>query len=449
MADTAPPIVVTTATSPLTGEKPFEILYNLPPDTNTIVLIGGRGGMKTYEASKFIAFSATIRKKRCAILRDEASKIRQSILNEILLRYDTANAYGGLDKDFQKQDMGVKDRKTGNDLVFTLGFRMSSNDKKAGLKSVSDVDIAVIEEAEDIRDVQKFNSFSDSIRKEGYLIIIILNTPDINHWIVKRYFNYETVDGHDGYFEIIPKKIPGFLCIQTSFEDNPYLPDTKVADYRGYGDPLHHLYDLHHFLTDIKGYASTGRRGQVFKKIKPISLADYLALDIKEIYGLDFGTASPAGMVGVKIERKCIYVRELNYTPLATIDIGKTFCQLQLDDSDVVIADSAQPTDIGKLRAGWSKEELSEEEIASFPRLLTGWNVYGAVKGPGSLQAGVSLLKGMEIFIVEESVNFWQEAINYVYSQDKWGNYTGDPIDDFNHLWDPTRYVASGRGRFY
>lgn len=55
------------------------------------------------------------------------------------------------------------------------------------MKSVSNIDIAVIEEAEDLRDEDKFNTFSDSIRKEGSVIIIILNTPDVHHWIVKRF----------------------------------------------------------------------------------------------------------------------------------------------------------------------------------------------------------------------------------------------------------------------
>lgn len=444
-------IIVNTLVSAVTGEQPFLPLYNLGPDINTVVCIGGRGGAKTYEVSKFIAFSATIKKKRCVVLRDEQSKIRQSILNEILLRYDTANEYGGLDKYYQKQETGIKDKKTSQDLVFTMGFRMSSNEKRAGLKSVSDVDIAVIEEAEDIRDVSKFNSFADSIRKQGYLIIIILNTPDIHHWIIQRYFTYEPVgEQEDGYFAIIPKKIPGFLCIQTSFEDNANnLPANKVAEYRGYGNPEHHLYDIHHYLTDIKGYASTGRKGQVFKKVKRISLAEYLELPYREIFGLDFGTASPAGMVGVKMHGDFLWARELNYLPMEILDIGKFFCRLGLKADDVIVADSAKPLDITRLRSGWEANELSEEDLRLYPGLITGFTIYGVVKAPGSIESGNSALNSLQLFITDDSVNFWLEVINYVYSQDKWGQYHGIPIDDFNHLWDPTRYVAVSKGRFF
>src|ERR1700688_488801 len=166
----------------------YEILYNLPKDTHTIILMGGRGGGKTYEASKFIAFSATIHKKRCVILRDEKERIRQTILNEIWQRYNTANEFGILDRFFNKNETELKDKSNNDVLIYTQGFRASDNTKTANLKGPSDIDIAVFEEAEDIRDVDKFNTFADGLRKNGCLKIILLNTPDIGHWISKRYF---------------------------------------------------------------------------------------------------------------------------------------------------------------------------------------------------------------------------------------------------------------------
>lgn len=433
---------MTTAVEPIRVKAldPFKVLYNLPENTNLVICIGGRGGAKTYEVSKFAAFSATIHKKRIAVLRDERETIRESILNEIFLRYDTANQYGHFNGLFDKNDRGIRDLQTGEMLVFTKGFRASNTEKKANLKSISDVDIAIIEEAEDIRDVTKFSTFSDSIRKEGSLIIIILNTPDINHWIIRRYFN--TTQVQDGYYHITPKNIPGFVCIQTSFEDNPYLPAHIVKQYRSYGDPDSHMYDLHYYLTEIKGYSSTGRRGQVFTKAKPIKLSEYLQLPYREVYGQDFGTASPAGLVGVKIHRNSVYVRELNYKPLDTIDIAKMYCRLGFNKADKIVADSAEPKTISKLRTGYKGHELEDADFDSHPQLSAGFNVIPAKKGPDSVEYGISLLRGMNLHVVEESTNLWTEIHSYVYAQDKNGNYTGDPIDDFNHLIDPTRYVV-------
>ncbi len=426
-------------------------LYNLPEGTSVVVLIGGRGGVKTTEGSRFVALNSTLDKKRCVILRDEKELIRESILNEVLLRYDEHNAYWNFDKDFTRLDTGIKDNATGEMQVFTKGFRASSGQKQANLKSVSNVDIALVEEAEDIRDENKYNTFADSIRKEGSLIVIILNTPDTKHWIIKRFFNLIHVDIKDenglpveGYFDIEPKKIPGFVCIKTSFKDNPHLPAHIIDNYNNYGNPKSHLYNLHYYLTAILGYASTGRKGQVLKKVKPITLAEYLKLPYKEYIGQDFGTSSPAGTVGVKKFKNTSWCREINYKPLPTLDIGKMYCTLKIHPTrDEIIADSADPKAIDKLIKGWNNEELHPSDFAKYPNLRNGWNVIPARKGADSVNYGIDNMTAMNLYAVEESIDLWDEIANYVYAQDKYFNYTNDPIDDYNHLIDPWRYVLN------
>jgi phage terminase large subunit len=414
----------------------YDTLYNPPAGTNTIVLIGGRGGAKTYEVSKYIAYSAVVGRKRCVVLRDEMALIKESILTEVWARYDTANESGLLDGMFTKSVNELKDRKTGETLIYTKGFRASSNSKQANLKGAANIDIAVIEEAEDIRDVEKYNTFVDSLRKEGCLIIIMLNTPDVGHWLVKRFFNTESIE--DGYYKITPKVIPGFACIQTTFKDNPFLPAHIVSNYNGYGDPSHHLYNKHYYLTAILGYASTGRKGQVFTKVKPIKLAEYLRLPFKEYYGQDFGTSSPAAMVGVKFDGNTVYAREINYKPMDVLSIGKLYSQLQLSHTDRIVCDYAEPDSIEKLSKGF--KDLGMDDYMKYPALAKGFH---AVPCPTKdINGHLSIMASLNIYICEESNNFWEEVNNYVYAQDKYKNYTNDPIDDYNHLMDAFRYVV-------
>lgn len=445
----------------------FKPLYALHPSIDFVIAIGGRGGMKTYEISKFAAVSATIKEKRIAVLRDEKESIRESILNEIFMRFDTANQDGKLDAYFSKYQNGLYNKSTESLQVFTKGFRASSNEKRSNLKGVSDTDIAIVEEAEDIRDPSKFNVFRDSIRTKERLIIVILNTPDIQHWICKRYFHLDQITVQDvpelagipnieklldGYWKLIPKSIPGFYCIQTNYEDNPFLPDQIIRSYRSYGDPNHPDYDLHYYLTAIKGFASSGRKGQVLRKVKRCTLEEYLKLDAREIFGLDFGTSSPAGIVGVKQRRNDIFVREYNYKPMDTLGVAKFFCSLGLHvEDDLIIADSADPLSIHKLRYGWDRSELNPEDLENplFENLLKGWNVRGAIKGPGSIEYGLGLLNSSNVYATECSTNFWNEVYNYIYAQNKSGEYTNLPVDEFNHLIDPTRYVRAAQGRFY
>lgn len=432
---------MTTSAIEVYREKPFEILYDLPKETNLVLCIGGRGGMKTYEVSKFCTYSATIKKKRCVILRDEKELIKETILNEILTRYDVANEFGGLDTECTKLKTGIADKKTGKELVYTKGFRASANEKKANMKGVSDIDIAIIEEAEDLRNQDEFDTFVDGLRKEGCLVIIMMNTPDLGHFLIKRYFNAETTN-HDGYFKLTPKYIEGFVCIQTGYEDNKYLPQHVINRYTGYGDPEHHLYNLHHYLTAILGYASAGRKGQILTKAKPIKLIDYFKLPYREYYGQDFGTASPAGLIGLKKHRNTIWTRQINYKPMSTLEIGKLYCTLKMNASDMIVADSADDKACTKLSTGWQGHELDQNDFRVYPGLRNGWNIIRARKGIDSVTYGINLLNTMNLFVVEESTDFWNEIYNYVYAQDKYGNYTNDPIDDFNHLIDPLRYVT-------
>lgn len=424
----------------------FDILYDLPPGTNTVVLIGGRGGMKTYEASKFVAFSATIKKKRCVVLRDEKELIRESILNEILLRYDSANEHGALSAHYQRLDTGIKDIKSSQMLVFTKGFRASTTDKKANLKSISDIDIAVIEEMEDIRNEDQFNIFHDGIRKVGALVVLILNTPDIGHWLVKRYFTLERVE--DGYYDLVPKQIPGFVCIKTSFADNPYLPEVITQRYNDYGNPASHLFNKHYYLTAIMGYASTGRKGQIFSNWRKMTNDEFIAIEARSLFGQDFGNPSPAGLVEIKIVNNRLYVREHNYKPQTEKEIGLTYCRLKLKD-EIIIADSAEPATIRKLCLGWNSSELAPGEAEKFPQLTKGFRVYPAFKNPGSITSGIKKLQDFEVFVTEGSTNLWLEYANYIWAADRNGNPTDEPEDQWNHLIDPIRYVVSGKDRYY
>ncbi len=274
----------------------------------------------------------------------------------------------------------------------------------------------------------------------------MLNTPDIQHFLIKRFFNLEQVE--DGYYKLIPKNIPGFVAIQTSYKDNPHLPAHIVARYEGYGDPNHHLYDRHHYLTAILGYASTGRKGQILTKVKPITIDEYRALPYKEYYGQDFGTASPAALIGCKFYQNTCWAREINYKPMDVLSLGKLYSQLQFNASDRIICDYAEPNSIEKLSKGF--KDLSPEDYHKYPGLARGFH---AVPCPTKdISAGLTLMTGMNLYLTEDSINVWEEVNNYVYAQDKYKNYTDEPIDDYNHGIDSWRYVVTdqrGKSRLY
>jgi PBSX family phage terminase large subunit len=420
-------------------------LWELPDDTDIVVIMGPRGGAKTHTVSDFSTLQSSVNRKRFVIVRDEKELIRESILNEIFLRFDEWDNNGIIDNDVEKLDSGIKNKITNEMLLYTKGFRASSTTKGANLKGPSNIDYAVIEEAEDIRSVDKFNAFADGIRKKGAIIIIVLNVPDLQHWVVRRYFTPISTE-YDGYFRLEPKKIKGFVCIQSDYTDNPYIPANVVQRYKGYGNPDSHLYNLHYYLTSIVGLASSGKKGQVFKKVKSITLEEYLSVQSKEYYGQDFGTSSPAGFIGLKKHRNNVYIREMNYKPKNTLQLGMMYCELGLNHTkDKIIGDNAGKDDIIKLSSGWERSELDAETIKRYSGLLKGWDIEKCIKK--SLETDIRNLDSMNIFIVENTPGFWDpergEIMNYVYAFDKNGYPLDEPIDDFNHLWDPVRYVLN------
>lgn len=400
----------------------FKILYEMPTGTSIIIMIGGRGGMKTYEASKFIAFSACIKKKRCVVLRDEKSLIRESILNEVLLRYDTANANGVLASHYDRLDTGIKDKETNEMLVFTKGFRASNNDKTANLKSISNVDIAVIEEAEDVRDEIKFNTFADSIRKQGSVIMLVLNTPDVNHWIIKRYFNLVPVK--EGYYDIEPKHIEGLLVIKTSYKDNPHLPQHVVKSYNEYGIEGSHLYNLEYYYSAIMGYSSSGMRGQIFADWQQIEAKDYPHDNEIITWGIDFGyTNDPTAIVKCAIRKNNIYIHECAYETGMSAEQIKTALKTN-----------------GYSDEGGQMIYIEHDEDKSREMAIMGIPHLKARKGPGSKNAGIAKLKEFNIFYTNSSKNLSKEVSRYAWLIVD-GKATNVPIDNYDHLLDATRYA--------
>ena len=84
----------------------------------------------------------------------------------------------------------------------------------------------------------------------------------------------------------------------------------------------------------------------------------------------------------------------------------------------LIIADSAEPRLIEELKRKGNK-------------------IKGAEKGPGSVSGGIARMLDYTLVVDPESKNLKKELNNYVWHDKK----SNTPIDDWNHLIDPIRYV--------
>jgi phage terminase large subunit len=143
-------------------------------------------------------------------------------------------------------------------------------------------------------------------------------------------------------------------------------------------------------------------------------------------YGLDFGfTNDPTALISVYRFNSELYVKELIYkTRLTNNDIVNLMTQLEVDKYKDIIADSAEPKSIEDIYRGGFR------------------NIYGAKKGPDSIRNSIDKLQRYKINITESSTNLIKEFRGYVWTKDKNGNQTGEPIGINDHGIAALRYFA-------
>lgn len=160
--------------------------------------------------------------------------------------------------------------------------------------------------------------------------------------------------------------------------------------------------------------------GLVFENYTLINeFPDYVK---RKYAGIDFGyTNDVTAIVKVALTNDAIYIDEHCYqTYMLTNDIVKSLKQLP---GLKTWSESADPRLIDEIHNA-------------------GINIHPVVKGSGSVEAGIEIMKSKKIFITEKSVNTINEFKNYTYQQDKNGKWLNIPIDDFNHSIDAARYVC-------
>lgn len=396
----------------------LEVLKTYKPlflnNTRYYLLYGGRAGGRSYAASQKAIVDTKVNEfSRIAAMRYILGDVRSSIWQEIKDRIEEHELPE------VTQDQAMRYELNGNS-IDGKGFKKSTSQNIAKLKSLASYTTIIIEEADEIDEID-FDNLDSSIRtvKGDNKIILCFNMPNKDHWIIKRWFNLLPTE-FDEYFIADPKNLPDTTYIFSTYHDNrKNLTDSVVNTYESLKDK-----NPEYYYTMIKGYVSEGKRGRVFKTWKPISNAEYEALPYTEYYGLDFGfTNDPTALVAMKYHNDTVYHKQLLYkTHLTNQDICRELRRLEIKGR--IIADSAEPKSI---------EEIKRE----------GFDIVESVKGADSIRSGIGIMNSKEIYYTEDSEDLINETLNYIYALDKNKNPTNDPIDEFNHIMDACRYVDS------
>lgn len=388
------------------------------------ILMGGRGAGRSTTASQYaLAKLVAPEYFRCAMMRLVLGDIRNSIFQDIRDRAEEK----GVEEVVDIVENPTPKLAYENNKIVGIGFRKSSSDQKSKLKSLANYNTVIIEEADEVPE-EDFIQLDDSLRtlKSDVIIILLLNPPSKNHWIIKRWFNLVDIEGVEGFFKPELKEVhkKNTIFISTTYLQNiENMSQSSIENYENYKETK-----PEHYWNMIKGYVSEGARGRIFKNWKTTTNKIFDELPFPVFYGLDFGfTNDPTALVEIKKHNNKVWLRELIYeTGLTNPLIGKRMGQLGVHQKTAKIyADSAEPKSIQELRD-------------------LGWDVVAAEKGPGSVNVGIDNLIASEVFYTEESANMAIEVQEYKWALDKNKESTNIPVDKFNHLMDAGRYGIRG-----
>lgn len=138
--------------------------------------------------------------------------------------------------------------------------------------------------------------------------------------------------------------------------------------------------------------------------------------------GCDFGyTNDVAAICLIAKKNDKVFVKEVLYkTGMTNRDIANHLKSLGLNDL-LMYCDSAEPKSI---------EELRQMGILA----------KGAIKGAGSINAGLSLMKEFDFYISNKATNVKSEQMKYVWDELKDGTIINKAVDRDNHAMDCLRY---------
>lgn len=376
------------------------------------ILMGGRGGGRSTVASQYANAKLLAPEYfRCAIMRYILGDIRNSIYREITDRAEDNNIL----EQVTINDSLMKLEHESNS-INAVGFRKSSSDQRSKLKSLASYNCVIIEEADEIPE-EDFMQLDDSLRtvKGDITIVLLLNPPAKNHWIIQRWL--KLVDSEQpGYYNYQLKEgITDTVLINTSYLDNiKNIAPQSVSQYESYKDSK-----PSHYWNMIRGLIPETVVGKIYNGWTQI---DKIPPEARlKRRGLDYGyTNDPTAIVDVYVWNNAYIWDEVLFRKgMSNKDIADV---IKLQAEALLIPDSAEPK--------------SNDELISY-----GTSLVPSQKGQGSVNQGIQLVQDKTIYVTKRSINIWREYENYSWKVDKDGTTLNIPVDMFNHTMDAGRYA--------
>lgn len=350
---------------------------------------GGTRSGKTFAACQYLTYLLTTSKEPLviSIIRKTLPALKGSVLRDFILILQQTGLY--FEGTHNKAD---------NTFIYgqhTVEFLSVDEPQKIrGRKR----NIAFLNEANELN-IEDFRQIN--MRTTDFLIMDF-NPSDPVHWI---------------YDEIIPRDDCDTWI--TTYKDNKFLSEDLVFEIERMRER-----DPDYWRVYGEGQKAVYSARQIFSNWNFLPYDEFPEFDpaAEAVIGLDFGFSndeSAATLIFKKNDK--LFIHELLYKKgMTNSDLVEYFKKLGYEDV-LFYADAAEPKSI---------EQIKRDGLLIKP----------AIKGQGSINAGISLLKEFDIYVSKESKNIIKEYNNYYWEELKDGTIVNKPKDKFNHAMDSIRY---------
>lgn len=376
---------------------PSEYARLLNNDWREAAIHGGRNSLKSHTVARVLLIRAMSKPGRAGCFREYQNSIADSskaLLENLIKEHELTGFH--ITKD------SIVYAPTGYDFI----FRGLHNNVQS-IKSIEGMTEAWVEEAQTVT--------------EASLDIL---TPTVRLPGSQLFYTYNRLRDKDPiHNRLVVEGRPNTLVINCNYDvalKYGWMADHLIAEMEDDKKNRPEIYK-HKWL----GMPST-LKGLVFPDFKQVENipkeADYLGT------GLDYGyTNDPTAAIDVYKWNNSYILDEIIYqTGMKNKEIGQVLINR---GTPLIIPDSAEPK---------SNDELKDMGLPVIP----------AVKGKDSVNNGIQLLQGLEIYYTSRSHNIEEEQLNYSWKVDKADKSLNLPIDAYNHAMDAVRYFITHKENF-
>lgn len=379
---------------------------------------GGRGSIKSSYWSEKVAELLENNPNMCALLiRKVGNTMKDSVFSQMQWGIDKlGETYPSIPEHWKatKSPLEITNTNTGQIIYFR------GADDPVKIKSIKPpknkyIGIVVYEEFDQMNGMEEVGTIDRSVIRGGedFIVFRVYNTPTSSQHFVNVEKRNPKKDRlvHRSTYKDVPKKWLG----QKFFDEAEYMLSINERQYKNV------------YLGE-----ETGSGGNVFENIELREITDDEINSFDYIYqGLDFGWF-PDPLAWTKCSynpsQRTLYIfDEFVVNKMSNADVWEHLkSEKGVVESDLIIADSAEPKSIGDFR-------------------MWGSCMRGAEKGAGSVEYSMKWLSSLAKIVIDQRrcPTAAQEFSTYEFEQDKDGNYISGYVDANNHTIDSVRYALN------